>query len=95
MNQYYVYILTNKKNGTLYIGSTSNLKQRINQHKRKSNYGFTNKYNLDTLVYVEKMADVQTARKREKQLKWWKRNWKTDLIEKENPEWSDLYETLA
>lgn len=95
MKQYYVYMLTNKKNGTLYVGSTSNLSQRVYQHKHKNNHGFTNKYNVGTLVYFEKMMDVRSARQREKQLKWWKRDWKIGLIEKANPEWMDLYETIA
>jgi putative endonuclease len=94
MKTYYIYILASKKNGTLYIGVTSNLKQRIYQHKHHNNKGFTQKYNVNLLVYFEIYSDVRDAISREKQLKWWKREWKIDLIEKINPDWKDLYETI-
>lgn len=95
MKQYYVYILTNKKKGTLYVGVTSNLKRRTYQHKHNSVKGFTQRYNVHLLVYFEIYTEAKTAIAREKQLKWWKRSWKIDLIEKENPEWKDLYETIT
>ena len=90
-NQYYVYILASKRNGTLYIGVTSNLINRIYEHKNNLIEGFTKKYNIHNLVYYEITEDVNSAITREKQLKIWKRNWKIELIEKNNPKWKDLY----
>lgn len=90
-NQYYVCILASKRNGTLYIGVTSNLIKRIYEHKNNFIEGFTKKYNIHNLVYYEMTEDVTSAIEREKQLKKWKRNWKIELIEKKNPEWKDLY----
>ena len=90
-NQYYVYILASKRNGTLYIGVTSNLIKRIYEHKNNLIEGFTKKYNIHNLVYYEITEDVNSAITREKQLKIWKRNWKIELIEKNNPKWKDLY----
>ncbi len=90
-NRYYVYILASKRNGTLYIGVTSNLIKRIYEHKNNLIEGFTKKYNIHNLVYYEITEDVNSAITREKQLKIWKRNWKIELIEKNNPEWKDLY----
>jgi putative endonuclease len=90
-NQYYVYILASKKNGTLYIGVTSNLIKRIHEHKNNLIEGFTKKYNVHNLVYYEITEDVNSVIIREKQLKRWKRNWKIELIEKNNPKWKDLY----
>jgi len=90
-NRYYVYILASKRNGTLYIGVTSNLIKRIYEHKNNIIEGFTKKYNIHKLVYYEITEDVNSAIVREKQLKRWKRNWKIKLIEKNNPEWKDLY----
>jgi putative endonuclease len=92
--QYYVYIMTNKKNGTLYIGVTSNLIKRLWDHKNKTTKGFTSKYNLTRLVYYEIHESIENAIKREKRLKLWLRQWKISLIEKENPKWEDLYDTL-
>ncbi|KKP71334.1 MAG: Endonuclease [Candidatus Moranbacteria bacterium GW2011_GWE2_35_2-] len=94
MKIYCVYILTNQRNGTLYIGITSNLKNRIFQHKEKIVEGFTKKYNIDKLVYFEQTEDVQSALRREKQLKKWNRDWKLRLIEEKNPQWKDLYDEL-
>ena len=91
---YYVYILASSKNGTLYIGVTSNLPQRIFEHKQHLVPGFTCRYNVDKLVYFERFDDVAQAIKHEKRLKEWKRNWKKDLIEKYNPEWRDLFDDL-
>ena len=89
--QYYVYILASRKNGTLYIGITSELIRRIWVHKNKVVAGFTSKYHVDKLVYYEIFGDPENAIKREKRLKFYKRKWKIDLIEKSNPEWKDLY----
>ena len=95
MNKYYyVYILTNKINGTLYIGVTSDLIKRIWEHKNKFVDGFTKKYEVDKLVYFEQYRDPINAIKREKRLKKYNRKWKMELIEKENPDWKDLYEGL-
>jgi putative endonuclease len=87
---YYVYILSSKRNGTLYIGVTNNLERRLYEHKNNLIEGFTNKYNVHHLVYYEDVNDIQTALQREKQLKRWTRKWKLELIEKVNPEWRDL-----
>ncbi|MDD7887631.1 GIY-YIG nuclease family protein [Flavivirga sp. 57AJ16] len=89
-HQYYMYILANKKNGTLYIGMTNDLERRIFEHKRKLVEGFTKKYGLNRLVYFEQFQYVNDAIKREKQLKNWHRQWKIDLIEKDNKNWNDL-----
>ncbi|MEI6191401.1 MAG: GIY-YIG nuclease family protein [bacterium] len=91
MKSYFVYILASKKNGTLYIGVTSNLEKRIWEHKNKVVDGFTEKYNVDKLVYYEQTEDVESALTREKQMKVWKRDWKIKLIQENNPEWEDLY----
>jgi len=90
MKNYYVYILANKKNGTLYIGVTNNLVKRIYEHKSGLAEGFTKKYNVKNLVYYESTESIESAIHREKQLKNWHRNWKKDLIEKNNSEWEDL-----
>ena len=92
--QYYVYILASKRNGTLYTGMTSNLHKRIWQHKNKFISGFTEKYNVTNLVYYEIHEDPVEAITREKQIKKWNRAWKMKLIETENPEWCDLFESL-
>jgi putative endonuclease len=92
---YYVYILTSKKNGTLYIGVTHDLVKRLSEHKEKKIKGFTKKYGVDKLVYFEQTQDVQSAIQREKQLKKWRRQWKIELIEQENPAWRDLYEVIT
>ena len=83
---YYVYILASDRNGTLYIGVTGNLAQRIFEHKNHLTPGFSSRYNVLKLVYVEKFDDIKQAIHREKRLKEWQRNWKKDLIEKYNPE---------
>ncbi len=89
MNKFYVYILASQKNGTIYIGATSDLERRV-LHKNKLLKGFTAKYNVDLLVYFEEFTNTQEAFNRERQMKKWKRNWKLKLIEKENPNWNDL-----
>jgi len=90
IHQYYLYILTNKKNGTLYIGVTNNLERRLYEHKNKLVEGFTNKYGLVALVYFETFQYVKDAIVREKNMKKWKRQWKINLIEEENSDWKDL-----
>ena len=91
---YAVYILTNYNNTTFYIGVTSNLSKRIWEHKNKVVEGFTQKYNLDKLVYYEITDSIISAIKREKQLKNWHRDWKINLIKETNPEFKDLYEQI-
>lgn len=92
---YYTYILASQKNGTLYIGVTNNLIKRIYEHKEKLVEGFTEKYNVNKLVYFEQHNNPNDAIIREKKLKDWKRQWKIDLIEESNPEWLDLYEDIT
>ena len=94
MKTFFIYILTNQQNGILYVGVTSNLLKRVWEHKNKVVEGFTEKYSVNRLVYYEQTIDVQVALQREKTLKRWKRDWKIELIEKENPDWKDLYEAL-
>ena len=89
--QFCVYILTNQPRGTLYIGVTSNLPQRIAQHREKVVAGFTSRYKLDTLVWYEVHDGVESAIAREKNIKKWNRLWKIELIESTNPNWTDLY----
>ena len=90
-----VYILASGKNGTLYIGVTSDLPKRIYQHKEKAFEGFSKKYDVNSLVYFEGCDNMEGAIVREKQLKNWKREWKIELIEKENPNWRDLSNDLS
>ena len=89
--QYYVYILFSKRNGTLYVGVTSNLKKRVWEHKNKVIDGFTKKYNVNQLGYYEIFSDINLAINREKQLKAGNRRKKIELIEANNSEWNDLY----
>jgi putative endonuclease len=91
MKQYYVYIMASKPRGTLYIGMTSDLIRRVDEHKRGLVDGFTKEYGLKILVYYEVYDSVEQAIKREKQLKVWKRVWKIELIENCNQDWRDLY----
>jgi len=88
---FYVYILANQRNGTLYIGVTLDLIKRIWQHKSGVVEGFTEKYGVKRLVYYERHENAESAIHREKRLKEWKRAWKLALIEKMNPRWEDLY----
>ena len=90
IHQYYLYIITNKKNGVLYIGVTNNLERRMLEHKNKLIKGFSSRYNLDKLVYLEAYQYVEDAIKREKNMKKWKREWKINFIVEANPDWGDL-----
>ncbi|MCB9991462.1 MAG: GIY-YIG nuclease family protein [Rhodospirillales bacterium] len=92
---FYVYILSSTHNRVLYIGVTSDLPKRVWEHKNRVIKGFTEKYNVDRLVYYEVYNDSESAIKRERNMKEWKRDWKVQLIEKENPEWQDLYKTIC
>jgi putative endonuclease len=89
-----VYILTNKPRGTLYIGVTSNLPQRVAQHREKLVEGFTGKYGLARLVWFEVHENAESAIGREKQLKKWNRLWKIELVEKTNSDWHDVYDEI-
>jgi putative endonuclease len=91
---YYVYILASKQYGTLYIGITSNLIKRVSEHKNDLVEGFTKRNHVHNLVYYEMSEDSNSAIAREKQLKRWRRKWKIELIERQNPEWKDLYSDL-
>jgi putative endonuclease len=95
MKQFFVYILANQPNGTLYAGVTSNLVQRVWQHREGLVEGFTKKYGVKKLVFFEAHENAQSAITREKQIKKWERAWKIELIEKENPEWLDFYSTIT
>ena len=94
MKNYYVYIMSNKKNGTLYIGVTNDLIRRVYEHKNKLAKGFTEKYGLTKLVYYEHTESIEAAIVEEKRLKDWHRSWKIRLINKMNPAWDDLYDKL-
>ncbi len=94
MKQYYVYILSNQKNGTLYVGVTNDLLRRVYEHKNDLVDGFVKRYSLHQLVYFEVLNDSIEAISREKRLKKWNRKWKIELIEKMNPRWLDLHDRL-
>ena len=89
-DEYFVYILASQRNGTLYVGVTSDLSRRIEAHKAKAVPGFTKQYGVDRLVLVEGYSSIDEARAREGALKKWRRAWKLQLIEKDNPNWRDL-----
>ena len=93
--KHYVYIISNKPNGVLYIGETKRLNKRINQHKNKAHpTTFSARYNLDKLDYFEEYNTEAAAKLREKQMKKWNRAWKIELIERSNPKWKDLYKEI-
>ena len=91
---FYVYIMCSKKNGTLYVGVTNDLKRRIFEHKNNLVPGFTTKYHIHYLVYYETYQSIYDAINREKQIKKWGRSWKLRLIEQANRNWNDLYEHI-
>ena len=91
MRSSYVYILASKRNGTLYVGVTSDLVRRIWEHKNNLADGFTKRYRVHDLVWCEEHGTIQDAIQREKNIKEWKRAWKIELIERSNPLWRDLY----
>ena len=92
---YYVYILASRKDGATYVGITNDIVRRIYEHRIKAAPGFTSRYNITRLVWFETYDDPASAISREKELKKWKRNWKTKLIESKNPRWEDLYESIC
>jgi putative endonuclease len=94
MNTFAVYILSNRPYGTLYVGFTNDLQRRMLEHKSACIGGFTKQYGLFLLVHAELYKYVNDALRREKQIKEWQRQWKINLIEQKNPEWTDLYDTF-
>jgi putative endonuclease len=92
---YYVYIIASRRDGAIYIGVTNDIVRRIYEHRIKAVPGFASKYNITQLVWFEIYDDPISAITREKELKKWKRSWKVQLIEKDNPEWNDLYESIC
>ena len=92
--QYYIYFLTSGSNTVLYVGVTNNLKRRILEHKNRLVEGFSKRYRLEKLVYYETCADINSAISREKQIKKWLRRKKVELVQSDNPEWHDLYDSL-
>jgi putative endonuclease len=92
---FFVYLLASKPYGTLYSGLTTNLARRVWEHKNKLVGGFTARYGVDRLVWFEVHDNHEAALRREKQIKEWKRDWKINLIERENPQWEDLYPNLV
>jgi putative endonuclease len=91
----WVYIMTNKPRGTLYVGVTSDIQRRAWEHRESLIEGFSKRYGLKCLVYAEHHDEIEQAIHRETLIKHWSRAWKVDLIQKSNPEWTDLYETLV
>jgi putative endonuclease len=94
VKNYYVYILASQRNGTLYIGVTNDLVRRVYEHKKGLFEGFTKKYRVHQLVYYECTPNINAAVEREKQMKKWRREWKLELIDKNNPFWEDLYPSI-
>jgi len=92
--QYFVYLMASRRNGTLYVGVTNDLIRRIHAHKNGVVEGFTERYGVHLLVWFESTPSVEAAIHKEKQIKNWKREWKVALVEKANPNWLDLYETI-
>jgi putative endonuclease len=90
----YFYFMSNRKRGVVYAGVTAHIGPRTDQHKRAESPSFTQRYGVNKLVYVEEFDRIEDAIAREKQIKNWRRDWKIELIEKQNPEWHDLYTTL-
>ena len=91
---FYVYLLASGHYGTLYVGSTTDLARRVLEHKTKALPGFTAKYGVDQLVWYEAHDEFEAALTRERRIKGWKREWKINLIEQDNPHWIDLYSTI-
>ncbi len=90
----WVYIMTNRRNGTLYVGCTADLARRVWEHRADVGEGFTRKYGLKRLVYVERYEDILLAKQREMNMKHWSRAWKVRLIHRANPDWEDLYDRI-
>ena len=90
----FVYIMTNRPRGTLYVGVTSDLMHRVSQHRSGEGSSFVRRYNLHRLVFTERYDDITGAIAREKQLKHWNRDWKLRLIEEQNADWDDLFDSI-
>ncbi len=95
MSDYFVYMLASQRNGTLYVGVTNDLVKRVWEHKNDFVDGFTQRYGIHRLVWFESTPDFASAIRREKQIKKWRRAWKLEMIERQNPGWCDLYEEIA
>jgi putative endonuclease len=95
MKSYYTYILASRRNGTLYIGVTNDIVRRVYEHKNGVTGGFASAYGATRLVWFEQTPNISVAIQREKRLKKWPRKWKIELIEKQNPQWLDLYQELV
>ena len=91
----WVYIMTNRRNGTLYVGATADVVRRVWEHRAGTADGFTKRYGLNRLVYIERHENVRAAKQRELNMKHWPRSWKVRLIHQENPDWEDLYDRLV
>jgi putative endonuclease len=91
----WVYIMTNRPNGTLYVGVTDDIARRVYEHRARLVEGFTKQYGLSRLVFAERYNDIRTARQRERNMKHWPRAWKVRLIHAQNPDWDDLYDQLS
>lgn len=92
---YYVYLMSSRRHGTLYLGVTNDLSRPVYEHKTKAHIGFTSRYEVERLVWCETHECIEAAIAREKALKKWRRDWKLVLIESFNPDWADLYPSLA
>ena len=95
MKDYFVYILASRRNGTLYVGVTNDLIRRVWEHRQGLIEGFSKKYHVDLLVYFEQTSSIDEAITREKRIKRWNRDWNLKLIEKQNPNWVDLYDQIS
>ena len=91
----FVYIMASRRNGTIYIGVTSDLSKRVWEHREGKTEGFTKRYGCKTLVWFERHETIEAAITREKQMKEWKRAWKLRVIEEKNPDWDDLFELVC
>ncbi|HOH38202.1 MAG TPA: GIY-YIG nuclease family protein [Spirochaetota bacterium] len=94
MNIYYIYMIANRNNNVLYIGVTNNLKRRVFEHREKLVEGFSSKYNCCKLVWYEQTNNIESAIQKEKQMKKWKREYKSNIINEMNPQWNDLFEDI-
>ncbi len=92
---YFVYNLASRRNGTLYVGSTNDLVRRVFEHRTKAVPGFTSRYNVTRLVHYQQLGELSAAIQRERNIKHWSRAWKIALVERENPDWRDLFEEIA
>lgn len=92
---YWVYVLTSEPRGILYVGMTSDLPRRVFEHRERLLEGFTKRYGVDRLVYCEPHAEASVAARRERAMKRWRRDWKIELVERDNPTWADLFDQVV